>query len=176
MVRVTAGGDDDSDGATAICAGEAFDSKLITVVGFVLASEFWRDWMSPSSDVYDAPTDEPRVSRRCTETGGGVVVRTCLVAESDRHNGAEPDGAEPAREMTEVDVGDGGMGRTLASSSATRPASRNELLVPLASSAIEIRGPLVAISDSDAMDGVREREKTLNDGGLDPPESMVEAG
>lgn len=172
MVRVTVGGDDESDGgATAICAGEA-DSKLMTVVGFVLAREFWRDGMSPSSEVYDAPMDEPIVSLRPPVIGGGDVVRTRLGAESHLHRGAEPD-----RDLAEIEVGEGGIGRTLASSSATRPAGGNDKdwLMPLASSAMEMRGPRVARSDRDAIDGVREREKTLIEGGRDP-ESMVDAG
>lgn len=162
MLLGTAGGDEVMLGATAIWAGLAL-SKLITVVGFVLASEFCR--LCPSSEVYDAPTDEPIVSLRVA--GGGDVVRPRSGAEaeseSERHNGTDP-----VREMTDPAVGEGGIGRTDASSSATRPASAKDT-----SSAMEMRGPLSR--SSEAILGVRERVNTLIEGRRDP-ESIVEAG
>jgi hypothetical protein len=136
----------------------------MTVVGLVLARLFWR--LCESSSLYDAPTLEPRVSRR-PALGWGDVVRTRRGAEveSDRHRGADPE-----RDVTDIEVGEGGMGRTLASSSA-RPASE----APLASSAMLMRGPRAARSLSDASDGVRLRLNTLSEGGREP-ESIVDAG
>lgn len=119
--------------------------------------------------MYEAPYDEDIVSRRSI-TGGGDAVRLRCGSDSVRFRGADPD-----LEMNEPFDGEGGMGRTLASSSATRPASLKDSLAVLPSSAIEMRGRRAAWEDSDASDGVRERVNTLIDGAR-LPESSVDAG
>ena len=71
----TTGEDDETEGATAMWAG-APDSKLIMVVGFVLAKEPSRDprKFAASSDMNERgpSTEDDRVSRRIT--GAGVVL------------------------------------------------------------------------------------------------------
>jgi len=110
------GGDDELilGDATAMCAmGGPDESNDMTVVGFVLASEFWRDLGSSEVVEVAQPIDE-NVSRR-SGTNGGLEPGTRRGIESERISASEPKRVE----MIDMErVGDGGMGRTLASSSA----------------------------------------------------------
>lgn len=174
---------------TAMCAtGGPDESNDMTVVGFVLASEFWRDQpLRASSDVIDGapPTDE-YVSRRLSEGsrgsnvsrrsagGGGLVPGMRRGTESSRNRPSEP-----KREVIDMErVGDGGIGRTLASSSAYMPDPeyRSDSRMLSSSSATEIWKRRWAASDErETSEDVRERERRESDAGRDP-ESMVEAG
>lgn len=98
------------DDVTAMWPTGGTESNDMTVVGFVLASEFCRE-RRPSSDVNEcgAPMDD-NVSRR-SGCGGGLEPRTRCGNESALIGSG--------REAMDIDrVGDGGIGRTLASSSA----------------------------------------------------------